>query len=284
MIDHRVSIIIPHRNQPAPLRKCLDRLMELGYGSQEITVVDNGSELIPDYLHNYPVKMLRSDSKPSPYVARNLGIERSGCDIIALLDVNAIVVPGWLEAALDLLNDENIIGGIPARPDPRNLDLFQRFDYLHSVIDPVDDAPVKALPATNLFFHKTVWEDIGPFREVRSLGDMEWTIRARKRGYQLVIDPHIRFQYPFKSRKAFTAKCRRLGRGHAENDFHKFPLWYVMKNMLPPSPRFVHQMQSKNRREGMYLSWLQIFFLCYWVKINYGIGYIRNPKTAGIPH
>lgn len=284
MIDHRVSIIIPHRNQPAQLRKCLDRLMELGYGNQEIIVVDNGSEMIPDYFNNYPVKMLRSDSKPSPYIARNLGIERSGCDIIALLDVNAIVESGWLEYALDLLRDDTILGGIVARPNPARLNLFQRFDYLHSVIDPKDPGPIKALPATNLFFYKKVWEVVGPFQEVRSLGDMEWTVRARNLGYKLTVNSHVRFQYPFKSRKAFTAKCRRLGRGHAENDFHNFPLWYVVKNMLPPSPRFVHRMQSKNRREKMNLSLFQIIGLCYWVKINYGIGYISNPMTSKKSH
>ena len=250
--------------------------MELGYGNQEILVVDNDSTFFPKYLTDYPVKTLRSGSRPSPYVARNMGISHASADIIVLLDVNAVVVPGWLEYALKLLREDTILGGITARPDPTSLDIFQRFDYLHSVIAPNSSGNLRALPATNLFFHKTVWDAVGPFREVRSLGDMEWTRRARALGFKLITDAGIRFHYPFKSGKAFTAKYRRLGTGHAEHDSHPYPVWYVIKNFLPPSPGFVKNMLDRNRKERMNLSWIQIFFLCYWVKINYGIGYIRR--------
>ena len=272
----RVSIVIPHRDQPVKLQACLDKLLELDYGDQEILVVDNGSQVSLDFLDTYPVKLLHSDSQPSPYVARNIGISHSSENIIVLLDVNALVHQGWLEKALSLLKEDTIIGGIPQRPDLHVLDIFQRFDYLYSIIDPVDDASLRALPATNLFFHKKVWEAVGPFPEVRSLGDMAWTIRARKKGYTLMVDPAIRFSYPFKSRKAFATKFRRLGGGKAENRFIRYPMSYVLKNFLPPSPLFVRRMQHKNHREKMELSVIQIFLLCYWVKINYGLGAMRQ--------
>lgn len=280
MIDPKVSIIIPHRDQPDQLRECLDRLMELGYGNQEILVVDNDSTFLPENLKEYPVKILRSGTFPSPYIARNLGISHASTDIIVLLDVNAIVVPGWLENALKLLREDTILGGIASRPDPATLDTFQRFDYLHSVIDPLSSATLRALPATNLFFYKKVWDAVGPFREVRSLGDMDWTIRARALGFKLITDGSIRFHYPFKTGKAFTAKYRRLGAGHAEHDSHPYPVWYVIKNFLPPSPGFVKNMLTRNRKERMNLSWTQIFLLCYWVKANYGIGYIRHRQKS----
>lgn len=274
MIDGKVSIIIPHRNQHAQLRKCLDRLILLGYGDQEIIVVDNGSEDFPDFLAEYQVSAFRTDDRPSPYIARNLGISNAKCKIIALLDVNATVETGWLENARKILRDDIILGGTIARPNPASLDIFQRFDYLHSVVYWNLDESIKALPGGNLFFYKKVWTKVGPFREVRSLGDMEWTSRAQKMGFELKVDPGIRFQYPFKTGKVFSAKYRRLGKGHAENDFHRFPLWYVVKNLLPPSLAFVRNMQDRNRNERMGLSWLQIFLLCYWVKINYAWGYV----------
>ncbi len=188
MTSRRVSIIIPHRDQPGKLRQCLERLMELGYGDQEIIVVDNGSGTALDFLKNFPIQLLHSNSRPSPYIARNMGINFANEKVIALLDVNALVEPGWLERALDVLKEEVILAGLPVRPDPKGLDLFQRFDYLYSIIDPVEDAPLKALPATNLFFYKKLWEEVGPFAEVRSLGDMEWTNRAYKKGYTLMAD------------------------------------------------------------------------------------------------
>ncbi len=274
MTDGTVSIIIPHRNQHAQLRKCLDRLIQLGYCDQEIIVVDNSLEGPPYFLTDYPVRTLHTDDRPSPYVARNLGISNAKCKIIALLDVNATVETGWLENALKILRDDVIVGGTVTRPDPANLDAFQRFDYLHSVVISSLNEPIKALPGGNLFFYKKVWKDVGPFREVRSLGDMEWTSRALKMGFELKVDPGIRFQYPFKTGKVFSAKYRRLGKGHAENDFHRFLVWYVVKNLLPPSLAFVRNMQNRNRNERMGLSSLLIFFLCYWVKINYALGYM----------
>lgn len=280
MTSRRVSIIIPHRNQPERLWLCLERLMELGYGDQEIIVVNNGSEDSMGFLKNFPCQLFHSSSRPSPYMARNTGIQYANENVIVLLDVNAVVEPGWLEKALDLLTRDMIIAGLPLRPDPKKLDIYERFDFLYSIIHPVEDAPLQALPATNLFFYKKVWEEIGPFAEVRSLGDMEWTNRAYQKGYTLVADPGIRFRYPFKTRKDFTSKFRRLGGGKVENHFIRHPVWYIIKNFLPPSPSFVKRMIHKNRREEMGLSVFQLFFLCYWVKMNYGLGairyYIRN--------
>lgn len=278
MMGRQVSIIIPHRNQFDELSACLDRLMELGYKSQQILVVDNGSDGSLKFLEDYPVGILYSGNQPSPYIARNMGIKHAYEGVIVLLDVNAIVEPGWLEAALEILKKDNIVGGIPSRPDSENLDIWQRFDYLYSVIDPSETKviPVKALPATNLFFYKKVWQDIGPFPNVRSLGDMAWTTRARKSGYKLIVDSRVRFKYPFKSRKKFTTKFRRLGGGKIENHSVRYPFWYILKNFLPPSPAFVKRMYRKNRREKMRLSIIQIIVLCYWVKINYGLGAMRQ--------
>ncbi|MBY5956796.1 glycosyltransferase family 2 protein [Membranicola marinus] len=275
MTDPDVSIIIPHRNQVRQLQSCLGRLIELGYDCHDIIVVDNGSTDSLDFISDYPVQLLHADKTASPYIARNLGIDSTENNIIALLDVNALVEPGWMESALELLNPDTILGGLPHRPDPRSLDAYQRFDYLYAVIDPEEDHPIAALPATNLFFYKSLWTAIGPFREVRSLGDIEWTKRANESGYQLLVDPDVQFKYPFKSGKAFTKKYRRLGGGKAENRSVPAPFWYVFKNLLPPSPHFVRRMHHKNIREKMGLSLIQVIALCYWVKLNYGIGATR---------
>lgn len=280
MSNPGVTIIIPHRNQPQQLRKCLMQLMELGYSELSILVVDNGSNPFPVFANEFPVRILQANSKPSPYVARNLGISLTSTEIIVLLDVNAIVQPGWLENGLKLLREDNIVSGLALPPAAPKLDAFQRFDYLHSVISPGSSGFLRALPATNLFFHKKVWEEVGPFREVRSLGDMEWTSRAYQMGYTLIADPSVAFTYPFKTGKSFSAKYRRLGGGHAENDFHRNKIAYVIKNFLPPSPDFVRRMNRINQKEGMNLSQFQIIALCYWVKVNYAIGFLKKTMRS----
>lgn len=284
-----VSIVIPHREQPVQLLKCLDRLIELGYHDQEILVVNNelsggpsqDQNVYLDSLKQYPVTLIHVGDRPSPYMARNEGIKKAGSGIIALLDVNCVVEEGWLESALKTLVPEMILSGVPAPPSISNCDSWQRFDYLYSYLDSSGQNPVKALPATNLFFYRSAWKKIGPFEEVRSLGDMEWTIRARQAGYKLKIDGSVRFRYPYKSGQSFRAKFRRLGGGMMENGFIKYPILYILKNFLPPSPKFVRRMHRLNRKEDMKLSWFKILFICYCVKMNYALGvlryYNRNP-------
>ncbi len=276
MTTKKVSIIIPHRNQPTQLRKCLARLLDLGYDEHEIILVDNQSSPFPLFASEFPIRILRIESPPSPYAARNAGIEQASHPVIALLDVNALVEAGWMENALGSVDSKTILSGKARRIDPGEADIFQRFDYLHSVLDSSPEQVHTSLPAGNLFFYKKAWERIGPFREVRSLGDMEWTSRAFRMGYRLVVHPGVEFTYPFKTGKSFATKYRRLGGGHAENQFHRHPAWYILKNLLPPSPDFIRRMNKKNIRENMGLNMLQIAGLCYWVKINYAIGFLQK--------
>ncbi|WP_236973700.1 glycosyltransferase family 2 protein [Membranihabitans maritimus] len=273
-MDQKCSIIIPHRNQPERLASCLDRLLELGYGNHEIIVVEN-SDSVPDFLERYPVIICTTNKFPSPYVARNIGIERASKPIITLLDVNCLVEKGWLDSGLQELEENCIVSGVPIKPDPEKINNWQKFDYLYSSFSDLNTNELKALPAGNLFFYKSAWISIGRFPEVRSLGDMLWTGRASSEGYKLKIAGNSKFKYSFKSKKSFLAKYRRIGFGMGENRFVLNSKWYIIKNVLPPSPAFVKRFWKKNNSESMGLNFFEIVFFCWCVKLQYAKGYFK---------
>jgi len=99
------SIIIPTRNRGPSLRVILDGLLAQRTDiAHEIIVVDNGSsDDTRRIVHSVAPRAqggLRYMFEPTPgaSVARNAGIRTARGEIIAFLDDDVVVPPGWLEA------------------------------------------------------------------------------------------------------------------------------------------------------------------------------------------
>lgn len=269
------SIIIPHYNQERQLKRCLDALKNNGYLQNEVIVVDNKSNAPPKSITNsYGVMLLVTNESGSPYEARNIGIEYSTKETIILLDVNCEVTEGFIEKGLAILRSNMILCGIPIYRDKKLMTSWQKYDYLYSILREEDLSFRKSLPATNLFFKRSVFDEVGEFKEVRSLGDIAWTRKAFDSGIELSISEEIQYYYPFKDKKEFIKKYRRLGGGEVDTGKVKNLMFFVFKNVLPPSGQFIKRFQYLNKRENMDLNILQIIFLCWVVKIEYAIGSI----------
>jgi len=102
-----ISIIIPTKNRPYELSKCLDAIFAqtMTY-SFEVLVVDDHSDITKQLeyeqvISNYQtinLRFLRLDSNQIGAVAaRNLAFEHCSGELIALLDDDAIPAPNWLQ-------------------------------------------------------------------------------------------------------------------------------------------------------------------------------------------
>ena len=99
----RASVIIPHFNTPELLVKCLQSVaaQTLNYGWFEIIVVDNGSRLPMRLLEaTWPGVRFLIERQPGPGPARNTGVRAARADILAFVDADVRVAPGWLKAGL----------------------------------------------------------------------------------------------------------------------------------------------------------------------------------------
>src|SRR5213080_1809375 len=103
MKDLFVSVIIITRNRPSLLRHCLERVLGQSYPHKQIIVVDSSSndeseQVVAQYPGVISVRLAvqRTIHENRPQ-ARNKGLAISSGEIIAFIDDDAMVQPGWLD-------------------------------------------------------------------------------------------------------------------------------------------------------------------------------------------
>src|SRR5215813_12473549 len=113
----KISVIIPHLNQPEALDICLNSIgaQSLEAPFFEIIVVDNGSALVPQKIvAKHAGARLVSELQPGPGPARNMGVRFAIGDIIAFLDSDCRAHRDWLRTALQAIDSVpagTILGG-----------------------------------------------------------------------------------------------------------------------------------------------------------------------------
>lgn len=121
-----LSIVIPTCNRAETLRDTLDSLLA-GCGGQEdleVLVIDNGSTdhtraVVTEFAVLAPFPVLYHYAPcPGLHVGRNLGAQLAQGDILAYLDDDVIVQPGWAAAIYRrfALDSSIVLAGGPCRP------------------------------------------------------------------------------------------------------------------------------------------------------------------------
>jgi glycosyltransferase involved in cell wall biosynthesis len=119
----RVSIVIPSKNRPEHIGRCLRSIFGLtSYKNYEVIVVDNGTtdrEAL-QILGDYPVKVIPFDEPFNYSKANNLGVACSTGDVIVLLNNDTEVITGdWIEILLANLEQDDVgaVGPMLLYPD-----------------------------------------------------------------------------------------------------------------------------------------------------------------------
>lgn len=103
-----ISVVVPTRNRPRLLRKCLDSLVKQNYSSRiyEIIVVDDGSDTdeagltVKDFSKKFKnIKYFRQ-KKSGPATARNLGLRVSSAPIVAFIDDDCTASSKWIKSLI----------------------------------------------------------------------------------------------------------------------------------------------------------------------------------------
>lgn len=103
MISPYASVVIPTRNRPRAVERCLDALAEqtMPAGTFEVIVVDDGSTppLVLDaarWSGRFPLTVIRQENT-GPAGARNRGADAASGEFIAFTDDDCRPLPEWLE-------------------------------------------------------------------------------------------------------------------------------------------------------------------------------------------
>lgn len=105
-----VSIVIPTRNRPQMLARCLASLQQLRLKPLEIIVVDNdpASGSTPQILDQFAGVRYIAQPQPGASVARNTGVQHSQGNIVAFADDDEVLHPDWLTWLWHGFNDPKI--------------------------------------------------------------------------------------------------------------------------------------------------------------------------------
>jgi GT2 family glycosyltransferase len=127
------SVVIPHWNAVRFLPVCLDALKRQTYPNIEVIIADNNStdgsrELIK---RDYPwVKLLELADNFGFAGACNAGMKAAKGEIVALLNNDTEVDPGWAAAVMDAFARYPDIGSVASK-----MLLFDRRDHIHTAGD-----------------------------------------------------------------------------------------------------------------------------------------------------
>lgn len=104
------SIVIPTRNRPEALDRCLAAVMLQDYPRFDVLVVDSGpsDERARLVAERWGVRYAR-DPVRGLSRARNLGASLSSTDVVAYVDDDAAPEPGWLGALMEEFADPQVM-------------------------------------------------------------------------------------------------------------------------------------------------------------------------------
>lgn len=189
----RISIIIPVKNAPENLTRLLTsfRNLEPTPGGFEVVICDNGStDRTPEVGRAFGARVL---DLPGLSIAglRNRGAAESKGDILAFVDSDCEVGPGWLTYGLRQLETPGVSAAGCYPSPPFSATWVQELWTLRERLrPPLHDA--EWLPSMNLLIHRQAFEKIGGFDvSLRTCEDVDFCYRLRGRGGKIRWDSRI---------------------------------------------------------------------------------------------
>jgi glycosyltransferase involved in cell wall biosynthesis len=191
-----VTVVVPTRGRAAYLEVTLDSLCrQRSRAAHELLVVDDGAtDATPDVAERFGVRLIPHGERRSLNAARNTGIREARADLIAFVDDDVLVPPGWVDALVDGAErhpDADAFGGpIRARFEGHAPRGCGREDPPITTLDlGPEDVEATMVWGANFAVRRPAVERIGEFDERldRAHGDEEdWLLRLRAAGGRIV--------------------------------------------------------------------------------------------------
>jgi GT2 family glycosyltransferase len=185
------SFIVPVRDNAERLARCLASIRANRWrGAVEVIVVDNGSsDGSADVARRMGATVLHM---PGERVARlrNAGAERASGEVLAFVDADHVIDPGWLAAAMETLSRSDIAAAGAAYVSPGSTWVQRAYDRFRVRTPGVTD--VDWLGAGNLAVRRDAFREIGGFDErLQTCEDVDLCNRLQAWGWRVVTDDRL---------------------------------------------------------------------------------------------
>jgi GT2 family glycosyltransferase len=259
-----ISVVIATRERWGVIERCFEHLFSQDYGPFETIVVDNSPDArTAEVVSRFPVTYYIRENPRTDNVSylKNIGVNCARGQIVALLDDDSLVQPGWMQAVAVGFESPDV-GGVTgrviedafpvdnspaiARLSPRD-DMICNFNNLWP--QPVE---VDYLYGCNMAWRREALIKVGgldPWMNY-SRGEQEWSLRIKRAGYRLIFCPgamvhHLRAprvaeavqRSGTKSARSRLIHCRSLTYQYARHfgistDLLKLTLWKLPKGAI----------------------------------------------------
>ena len=219
-----VTCVVPVRDDPDGLAALLASLESNPPRPGRLVVAEDGSrrpEAVAELARHANAHLISHTEARGPAAARNEGRRAAGTPIVAFLDADVEVGPGWLAPLLAHFADPTVAAVAPrVRAPGASLDALGRFERDSSPLDmgaqPGSVAPrrrVRYVPTAALLFRREALEELGGFDEDLRLGeDVDLAWRAVAAGWTIRYEPSVVVSH--RNRRSWSALARqRFGYG-----------------------------------------------------------------------
>ena len=265
--DVSVSVVVCTRDRPQPLAQCLAALRALDPPPDEIVVVDNAS--VTDETRAVAqaapgVRYVR-ESRPGLDVARNAGARASTGDVVAYVDDDVEVHPGWLTGlrrgfrAPEVLAVTGLV--LPAELETEAQVAFETHWSFNKGFAPITYGPAffeagagKGVPVweigagANMAFRRTAFDRVGWFDERLDVGaagcsgDSEFWFRILAEGGRCRYEPSaVVFHTHRRDLDALDQQIAAYMRGAVAAhlvQFEKYRRWGDLRRPFLAVPRY----------------------------------------------
>lgn len=207
----KVSFAIPTLNRERTLDACLRSIADQDYPRTEIIIVDGGStDSTLKIASKYASKIIHNDGPLGE--ARQVGVENSNGDIVAIFDSD-IIIPSknWLADAVQKFHESERVGVVwPVNKAPENASVTSRcyFAFWRTRASVFNNSTNKRLiPGGNSLVLREALENAGGFNKHLRFGeDLELGSRIVKLGYKVVFFDEPLIHDTMWSLKEYTRK------------------------------------------------------------------------------
>ena len=185
----RISFIIPVRNDPERLARCLSSI-ERDSGT-DVLVADNGStDDTPEVAKRAGATVL---SLPGLKVSelRNRAAGSSTGEFLGFVDADHEISPGWSAAAIQVLKDPTVAATGAMYTSPAHTWVQAMYGAIRGETRERED--VSWLGSGNLVVRRTAFDNVGGFdASLEACEDVDLCQRLRLRGWRIVGDGRLR--------------------------------------------------------------------------------------------
>ncbi len=196
--EHQVTVVVPVRDRAHALARMLPDLER----AARVVVVDDGStDGSAEIAIAWGAEVVRRPKPGGPAAARNAGLTRVSTPLVAFVDSDVRLDPGWLAGLLGHFGDPSVavvaprvVGDATGRSDA-----LARYELTRG---PLDLGPhggyvrpgnrVSFLPAAVLVARTAVARDLGGFDETLRVGeDVDFVWRVGAAGWRVRYEPGV---------------------------------------------------------------------------------------------